>query len=185
MASKVQPLRASLRAFCHQDPLVGIEVGVADGRNAASLLHHIRELGVLYLVDPYQAYPEYADYQQSELDEFLVKAQARVAAASRHRHAKVVWVRKRFDECTRADFNEAFADFIYIDGNHSLEGVKADIRTALLFIRKPGMICGHDFAAEGVHNAVFKVAKAESKDVVYVAANPYPDGGHDWWFWVL
>jgi len=36
-------------------------------------------------------------------------------------------------------------DMIYIDGDHSYEGVKRDIRTAFLKIKNGGWIMGHDY----------------------------------------
>lgn len=42
-------------------------------------------------------------------------------------------------------FNDNYFDLIYIDGDHSYEGVKLDLSLSLLKIKKGGMICGHDY----------------------------------------
>lgn len=45
-------------------------------------------------------------------------------------------------------------DFIYIDGDHSYEGVKFDIEYAKKIIKKNGIIAGHDFNFKGIEQAV-------------------------------
>lgn len=53
--------------------------------------------------------------------------------------------------------------FIYIDGDHTYEGVKRDIEMMLPKVKKGGFIGGHDFSAEhlGVIKAVHEVFQEE------------------------
>ena len=46
------------------------------------------------------------------------------------------------------------ADLIFIDGNHSYESVKADIKAWFRHVKLGGIICGHDFGLDGVSKAV-------------------------------
>ena len=51
---------------------------------------------------------------------------------------------------------DAYLDFIYIDGDHSYNGVKIDIELAKKKVKKGGFICGHDYTSQfpGVIKAV-------------------------------
>jgi len=44
----------------------------------------------------------------------------------------------------RAEF-----DVVFIDGDHSYEGVVADIEAYMPYVRDGGMLCGHDYYREG------------------------------------
>lgn len=48
-------------------------------------------------------------------------------------------------------------DFLFIDGDHSYEGVISDIRGWLPRMREGGIILGHDYSLPGVANAVDEI----------------------------
>ena len=183
----VQPLRPSLLAlqerFGTSQSLIGIEVGVADGRNAASMLAHLPNLSRLYLVDPYQEYPQYKDYKQDELDHFLADAQERIRSLGSVLSEKTVWVRKQFgelamEELRHGDFGNV--DFVYIDGNHQQWYVEADLKQAFALIRGNGMVAGDDWPLPGVQNALRKFQRSHGCTVEAVA---HDVGQYDWWIW--
>lgn len=59
-------------------------------------------------------------------------------------------------------------DFVYIDGNHSYEWVKADIKNSLDKIRKGGIIGGHDYGEKYIHTVVKAVDELLGKpDKIY------------------
>lgn len=43
------------------------------------------------------------------------------------------------------DFGDGHFDMIYIDGDHSYQGVKRDLETAFFKVKSGGLICGHDY----------------------------------------
>jgi hypothetical protein len=54
-------------------------------------------------------------------------------------------------------FEDNYFDIIYIDGDHTYEGVKKDLEVSLKKIKKTGFICGHDYTQDkfpGVVKAV-------------------------------
>lgn len=64
-------------------------------------------------------------------------------------------------------------DFIFIDGDHSYEGCRADIEAWTPFVRKGGVMAFHDFGsrASGVTQAIFEAVKAQHFAEVVGVAN--------------
>lgn len=52
------------------------------------------------------------------------------------------------------EFADEWLDFVFIDGDHSYEGVDADIKAWAPKIRKGGLIAGHDINMASVKRAV-------------------------------
>ena len=64
--------------------------------------------------------------------------------------------------------NEDYFDFIYLDGLHTYEGVKTDIKNYLPMVKKGGVIGGHDYTNKlphlvGVYDAVNEMFGAPDK----------------------
>lgn len=146
---------------------IGVEVGVLDGDNALSILK-IGSLEKLYLIDPYEASPEdYRDYTREQL------VQARRKATQRLEDPRVEWEYSTFKEGLVPEK----VDFVYIDGDHSYEAVKEDVRVAELITRPGGIIGGHDYYEAsnfGVKMAVDEFCRDNSRDL-HVE-------GTDWWY---
>ena len=52
------------------------------------------------------------------------------------------------------EFDDGYFDLVFIDADHSYEGVKNDILTWYPKIRKGGLLCGHDFSWDGIRQAI-------------------------------
>lgn len=52
-------------------------------------------------------------------------------------------------------FENGSIDIIFVDGDHSYEGVKADLAAWTPKMKSGGIMCGHDFWASTVKQAVF------------------------------
>lgn len=121
-------------------PLVGLEVGVRDGRNALDLLTDLNILK-LYLVDDFKEYQDgTARYYNQEDQEMEFQ---KLVKYTDHVYDRVVLIRQP-SKLARNIFPFGVLDFVYIDGNHNYEFVKDD----LIWwnqIREGGILAGHDY----------------------------------------
>jgi hypothetical protein len=139
--------------------LVGVEIGVAGGEHALSLLKTL-DIKKLYLIDPYELYTEYQEgklhYGVDQLRLSDTEALAREKLAEYG--DRIQWVRKLSSEAL-PEIREKL-DFVYIDGNHEENFVIEDIENYYPLLSSNGVIGGHDYyngfqrEHDGVVNAV-------------------------------
>jgi hypothetical protein len=66
-------------------------------------------------------------------------------------------------------FEDNSLDFVYIDANHTYEGVKEDIKYWYPKVKPGGLLLGHDYLPNDMYND-------ERKDIpIYLYANNNPD----------
>lgn len=120
------------------DGLTGVEIGVANGDNAFSILN-ILPMNMLYLIDPWShtMYPEYLPTAQPAFDKVRDTALELLMPYS----DKVTFIIKKSDDAV--DDIPDNLDFIYIDGNHEYEYVMRDLENYYPKV-KPGGIFGGD-----------------------------------------
>jgi len=109
--------------------IICAEIGVLRGENSREILTEWGQIKTMYLIDNYQdgwiAYPD---------------AQANLSPWK----DKLVWLLE--DSVTAISrFADNSFDFIYIDGDHSYEGVKRDMIAVWPKIREGGVMSGHDY----------------------------------------
>jgi hypothetical protein len=123
---------------------VGAEIGVWKGDFSARVLA-IAKPSMLHLVDPWLFAPQYPKRWYGGL----------IARNQHEMDATFDAVVKRFKGDHRvsihrdrsADFFATFTqhlDWVYIDGDHSLEAVLNDLRSAWRCLRPGGILCGDD-----------------------------------------
>jgi len=141
--------RASMVYVCENTdhPLIVAEVGVWEGNNA----RHLMELNLerLFLVDPYKAYKRHT---QEEMNEAMGIALPKIAS---HPTAyKTSFIRMESVEAAML-FPDEYFDYVYIDGDHSLEGAEKDLEAWWPKVKCGGYFAGHDYSSSiGVMNAV-------------------------------
>ena len=143
----------------------GVEVGVERGVHAKLLCQKIPGL-TLYCIDPWEYVPGYRDHvPQERLDEFYAETRKRLKPCM-----AVVWKMTSVDAARRFDS----VNFVYLDGDHRLEAVRADIEAWWPKVRAGGALLGHDY--DDVSEAVLE--RFEDVDV-------YGDGEHarTWIVW--
>ncbi len=125
--------------------LVGAEIGVSTGENAFDMLMKLSIKG-LYLIDPYK---EFQQWKQHMLDRHKELAYSLLT----HFMHKLHWIERPSRQAAPLiEDNEL--DFVYIDGDHSSEGVAWDIELYLPKVKIGGLICGDNWEFMPVRKAV-------------------------------
>lgn len=124
--------------------LVGCEIGVYKGNHSESLLAS-SSIKKLYLIDPYDMYENYIEghahygVDQAPLSEAEKEAMSRLSSYN----DRTVWINLFSDAACKVITEKL--DFVYIDGNHAYEFVKADIENYYPLLKSGGILGGHDF----------------------------------------
>jgi len=141
-----------LDALFGHAPLRGAEIGVLAGRTSRHLLA-ARENLTLYMVDLWAPPAPGSDYVESGDDNAVRPAEAFDAdyrlAESATRFADDRRELIQADSVEAAGrFDDGELDFVFIDGDHSLAGVTADLAAWFPKVRPGGLVCGHDIDNE-------------------------------------
>ena len=121
----------------------GAEIGTWTGDTAYSILDNWG--GTLYMIDPYThldigSYKRFTNKEQTEMDEKFSETQKRMKRFGE----RAIFVRKLAKHAHR-DFSDMFFDWIFIDGDHTLRGIFADVWYYWDKVRPGGLFCGHDY----------------------------------------
>lgn len=172
--------RTELPRFLNNHGLLGpgAEIGVFVGEFSRTILTEWKGKR-LALVDPYQKFPkdEYFDSTQDRnQDEVFAHAQANLA---------IFGDRAQFMRMTSLQaaliIHDTSLDWIFIDGNHSLDASKADIAAWWPKVRSGGLFAGHDFYTRlkdtnsDALNAVLDFAES-------IDTRPHVTWCNSWWF---
>jgi hypothetical protein len=134
---------------------VGVEIGVWAGDLSAAILRAVRPVQ-LHLLDPWAFAPderyEQAWYggaragSQAEMDEVYKRVLQRFETEIAD--GAVVIHRSTSAEAA-AGFEDASLDWVYVDGNHLYEYVRADLERFAPKVRPGGLLAGDDYGAAG------------------------------------
>jgi len=149
----MDPRQALLRRLPRRS--VCAEIGVYEGDFSAQILEHVRPRQ-LHLIDPWR-YEGDARYGQAWYGGRVGASQARMDALhagvlsrfAREIAAGIVVVHRAPSVAAAEGFADDSVDWVYIDGNHLYEFVKADLETYHRKVKKGGFIAGDDYGAEG------------------------------------
>jgi predicted O-methyltransferase YrrM len=139
----------------------GVEIGVYKGALSWLLLANMPQL-FLYMVDSWAEAPSDSSYLTTD---------DKIARFSQAEHDEVrktatAAVQQFGDRCriiakpsveAAAEFEDGSLDFVFIDGDHSYAGCKADIEAWAPKVRTGGIVGGHDYRED---KAGFGVIKA-------------------------
>jgi predicted O-methyltransferase YrrM len=78
---------------------------------------------------------------------------------------KNIEVIKNLSVAASHGFGDESLDFVYIDAEHTYDGVRADIHAWLPKVRKGGFIGGHDYTIDTVYQAVHSIEAFKHKRV--------------------
>jgi len=124
------------------------EIGVANGEFSDTILTHARPRK-LHLIDPWrhQARDDYRnDGNNAEDDEQERRYRGVASRFAQQIRGGQVELHRAFSQDVAADFSDGQFDWIYVDGLHSYDGVRSDLRQYKDKVKPEGLILGHDYA---------------------------------------
>lgn len=129
---------------------VGVEIGVYEGYNSIGVCRFCKPKK-LYLVDPYLKYEEVIEggfdaYSQEDWNALYNRAVEKLKGLP------VEFVRETSERASVLLPDEL--DYAYLDGNHKIDNVVADMDFWYPKIRSCGMLGGHDILEPEVQQAV-------------------------------
>ena len=121
--------------------LVGIEIGTSCAESTYLLLEKCPNIKKLYTID---AYSPFEDWNGTVTKEVLDR-QMDVAKRNLEQFGDRVerLIMNSMDASKK--FEPESVDFIFVDGDHTYDGVKKDCQTYYPFLKKGGFFCGHDY----------------------------------------
>jgi len=121
--------------------LVGIEIGTSCAESTYLLLDKCPNIKKLITIDPYKQFEDWiGTITQENLDK-----QKEVASNNLKGFGDRVEMWTMTSDKAAKKFKPESMDFIFVDGDHSYEGVKKDCETYYPFLKKGGFFCGHDY----------------------------------------
>jgi Methyltransferase domain len=133
----------------------GVEVGVEQGVYSKMMLTRNDALH-LWSVDAWTPYSGYRDHvTQEKMDSLRTIAHDRLSPF----FDRCSIVQKFSVEASR-DFPDDFFDFAYIDANHELSHVIADLTAWAPKVRRGGIVAGHDYISRVENGYLMHVVEA-------------------------
>ena len=171
---------------CKRKEITIAEIGVYKGDNAMSMLTVADNIKRMYLVDTFA--PNYkwftdetgAPFTEEKAEEFVDKVK------ERFQNFNVSLIRKDSVE-TSKDFPDKFFDYIYIDGGHDYDIVKADLNAWYPKVKDFGVLGGHDSMYDDVTKAVVEFTSNKNITLHFVNGlrrgnvQPALNDFEDWW----
>jgi hypothetical protein len=160
---------------------VGAEIGVWKGNFSADIVRCC-EPRKLYLIDPWTRIdaPAYkaAKYGRHSAEDIEAVYRSTIERFEKDiKLGRVIVLRKKSTEAL-IEFPDDYFDFLYLDGDHTYEGVSADIALAKQKVRMDGLICGDDYNlkgwwGDGVVRAVHEALAAGGLAVQMIRSSQY------------
>lgn len=121
-----------------------VEIGVQKGKFSQILLKGVPSFKRLYMVDAWRkipsSYNDIANVGPYGHLQAMMQAYLHIYDFAQ----RAVMIRETSLEASEL-FPDGSLDFVYLDADHSYEGVKADLAAWAKKVRKGGVIAGHDF----------------------------------------
>lgn len=132
----------------------GAEIGIFEGNFSEYIIDTVKP-SLFYLVDVFTGYTISGDKNGENMKEVSLDL-VYENLTNKFKDNNNIKLFKGFSANFYESIPDDALDFIYIDGDHSYEGVKLDINNARNKIKTGGLICGHDYTSrfQGVIDAV-------------------------------
>ncbi len=149
-----------------------LEIGTADGANALRISKEFSPKK-LWLIDPY----EFQNDRSADRGHNQMIHNRAFNKAKNILHDQSCEFIVNYSKNVVDRFKDEFFDFIYVDGDHSYEGCKADLDMYYPKLKKGGVMSGHDFTGTkksmklkgfGVQKAVCEFLNKNSKKLDFI-----------------
>lgn len=181
---------------------VGAEIGVAQGDYSAAMLESTQP-SELHLIDPWTHSEPGSDLLEGrdllvEIDRARSRGEEMTAPpenvegdkqfariVARFEGDQRVRLHRQFSYKAAASFEDAYFDFVYLDGNHHYEFVLRDLQDFAARLKPGGLLFGHDFFEDafacqehyGVIDAVTSFLKRSDFRLLFLTSEPLPTFG--------
>lgn len=118
------------------------EIGVWKGQFADQLLS--LQPRQLILIDPFEGHVSSGDENGNRVETAYLPIQY-LLMTQKYKNNPLVTLLRGYSYELLPLLANGSVDVIYIDGDHSYQGVKNDLAIARQLVRKGGLICGHDY----------------------------------------
>jgi len=157
------------------DNITGVEIGTCRAESTAYLLEECPNIKKLYTLDPFAEFTDWVGTIKQEIqDKWKAIAEKNLAPYGDRVEMLQIY------SADAVNFDGFFAeslDFVFIDGDHSYEGVLADLQGFYPFLRKGGIFAGHDYQMTSVRNALLQF-RSDAKITI-----PINRVDNQAWFW--
>lgn len=151
-------------------PVVGVEIGTCLGVTAELFLKELPTLATLFCVDHYPAFIDWNGTVMSEDRQACMKEHAAKRLGVYGDRASLNYMTsEQFAESFKKQTVYPFLDFIFVDGDHSFEGVLKDFQMYWDRVRPGGIFAGHDWNIPTVQAAIQQFFPDQTK--VHQVAN--------------
>lgn len=125
-----------------------VEIGSYQGESTTLFAHYLQP-NKLYAIDPFvNGYDEFDGSSTGDFTNVIHNFNLRIQQFPCIKHIK------NFSYAALDQFEDDSLDFVYVDGDHTYEGVVKDIKMYLPKIKVGGFIAGHDLGRESVTKAL-------------------------------
>ena len=136
-------------------PVVGVEIGTCLGVTAELFLKELPTLEQLFCVDHYPSFVDWNGTVMSEERQACMKDHAlQRLTPFGDRVTRVYTNSTEFAAHFGIVSKQSLLDFIFVDGDHSYEGVLNDFNLYWSLIRQGGIFAGHDWNISSVQKAI-------------------------------
>jgi len=148
-----------------KDGMTVTEVGVDRGQTSQAILERCPFVSLLVMVDSWTAHDEDTVYAKSG-DGKATRAQEEATAAMREAETRTeAYSARRLmhqmasTQAARMMVDDAM-DAVFIDGDHTYEGVRSDLQSWWPKLREGGLMFGHDYGHPRDKRGIFGVKRA-------------------------
>jgi len=130
--------------------IVGCEIGICKGHTLRYLLDGAPNIKQVYAIDPYLPYQDWSSYNDKDQMDRWDAESTKVLQDYSH---KITWLRTKSDQASKL-INDESLDWIFIDGDHSYNGVLTDCKNYYKKVKSKRLFSGHDWQLPEVNQAV-------------------------------